>query len=172
MAWALAGSILVAACDRSPAEPEVEAPDTEVVQAFMSALGGSSQAGAWPCPAGGEREVEADAQVTQTETEITVTWSIGIEFRSCAIPLADDTLITDGMLSMAGVERRERFDDVHMGRLLARSSHQTGTLRWRTSDYDSTCALDLTQTFDVGTSETRITGTICGNPVDFTLMLP
>jgi hypothetical protein len=171
LACALACPVLMAACDGSPAEPERGGPDADVVQAFISAVGTPTTGGTGPCPAGGERDAEFDAQVTQSATEVTVTWSITLVFRACAIQLQDDTLVTDGTLDIEGFERRERSNEIHLGRVLERTAHQTGTLRWRTRTMDRTCALDLTNTFDAATSQTRIIGTICGDAVDFTIMV-
>jgi hypothetical protein len=162
--------VVLMACDDSPTTVVNEPPPDAMLATIASMSSGPG--GTYACPEGGETVHEVEFDQTVTGNIITSAYNATIEHRSCALRIDQLVLTIDGTLTINGIDRRE-FDGNTPGAIIESTTHQAGTLRWRTSDgYDRTCAMDLTITFDPATNARRMVGSLCGDTVDFKLWSP
>jgi hypothetical protein len=162
--------VVLMACDDSPTTVVNEPPPDAMLATVTSMSAGPD--GTYACPDGGETVRENDFEQTVAGDIITSTFTATIEHRSCAVRIDQLVLTIDGTMTISGIDRRE-WDGNAPGAIIESTTHQVGTLRWRTSDgYDRTCAMDLTMTLDTATNARRLVGSLCGDAVDFELTFP
>jgi hypothetical protein len=162
--------VVVMACDDSPTTVVNEPPPDAMLATFASTSAGPD--GTFACPEGGETVREGDFEQTVAGGIITSTFQATIEHRSCAVRIDQLVLTIDGTMTITGIDRRE-WDGNAPGAIIENTTHQVGTLRWRTSDgYDETCAMDITTSLNPATNARRMVGSLCGHTVDFEVTFP
>lgn len=163
----LFGTMLIACDDGGPSAP---ADDVQLDDRTLTAFLGTASAGpsgTFACPAGGEIERAMEAEATVIGDTVDVTFDVEMEHHDCTVEIEGDPFIIDGRESMEGRQRAVR--DGQSVRLLSSVIRRTGRTRVRFRDYDRTCDIDLTQTWDPDTGVHRLTGTMCGNTMDVVL---
>lgn len=158
--------LIASACDDGgpgePAEPQLDE------QAVLSILGGGGipgGSGVRPCPEGGELAVTSDGHVDVEGDTTTATFEATLEYRGCTHLVQGDPMISDGTVRYDGVQRLRRISD-HQVEMLESVVHHEGRMRIRHRDYDRTCDIDLTHTFIADRDVVRISGMMCGEPMN------
>lgn len=158
--------LTAAACsDDGPSEPAEPELDEQAVLSILGGAGMPTGNGVRPCPAGGEIEISSESRVDVKDDIATATFEATFEHRNCTHLVQGDPMISDGTTSYDGMQRFRRVGD-NGTEMIESVIHHEGRMRIRYRDYDRTCDIDLTHTLVADRDVIRISGMICGNPVE------
>ena len=171
-AW-LVVLVVGTACAESSTEPTKA--ESETFAGTMAMVGGAFYAGspfdgpkAMACAGGGQRLLDGRAETTPAGNVVTTTWQLTTQHRDCAITVSNTTLITNGVTQSSGrAVIRLPAQGGQMPTILELQARDAGTMTTRVGNESHTCTFDLSQTFNAATNQVRITGTSCGQSVDF-----
>lgn len=159
------------ACDDSPTTVETEPPPASVLASLATLSVGPS--GTTPCPEGGQLTREMSIDQTVDGAIVTTTWHMTLVQDNCGVRIDPGTvLMSDGQLTIDGLDRREVDNEAGTSRLLESTSRQVGSIHWYGDGYDRTCAIDVTLTTDPGPMTLHMNGSICGQAVDYEFTPP
>jgi hypothetical protein len=175
-AWVMVLFVL-AACGESSTAPKAD--DGAEFASMIATVGGSSFAGTplngtveVPCPAGGTRVLSGSGSSTQSGDVVSSSWQMSTQHRDCAMVFNSTTLVTSGSSQSQGqVSLRVPASGSSRPTILQLQARDTGTMTTKVGNETHTCAFDLSQTYNASTNQVRVTGTACGQSVDFTRVM-
>lgn len=171
-AVAIAGMLLIGACDSSPVAPPVEPnADAAFALASLAAMPGQDGAFELTCPAGG-RIVGTGTGSFEQRADVSVrTWNHIATYEDCAVQASAGVVSARGEMHLTGEVHFPAFGSGQSG-IVFQESHQGGTITMTHGSRVTTCEYDMHHTFNRDTGRYRIHGIACGRAVDMTMTPP